>query len=489
MKLSDFIGEATEYDKKEMLEERKPKSWLKSVSAFANGIGGALFFGVSNDEVLVGLDDAKGVSEKISESIKTKMDPAPQVVLEIHAEDGKEFVILKVPAGQETPYYYTGDGNRIAYVRIGNESVPASAVDLKRLVLRGSNASFDSLSTRYPSESLAFTKLRSVYRMRTGMELTDSDFVSFELVDENNMLTNAGVLLADDSPMRHSRLFCTRWYGLDKASGIMEALDDKEYSGSLVSLLQNGTEFVKNNTKKRWKKTGNGRVEMPEYPEQAVHEVIVNALIHRDYMEIGSEVHIDIFDDRMEVYSPGGMFDGSIVQNLDTDNVASKRRNPVIADIFSRMHFMERRGSGFKKIKADYRRAVNYRKEVEPLFRSTPTSFFVTLYNLNYNIPIEKTGLAEEKQAFNVEKTGLQEEKQAFETRIAGLDVTAPTKGNIMKIYQKFGDNIVFSRADVMKVTGLTATPATELMRKLRNNGLIESAAGRGKYRFSETQD
>ena len=115
MKLSDFIGEATEYDKKEMLEERKPKSWLKSVSAFANGIGGALFFGVSNDEVLVGLDDAKGVSEKISESIKTKMDPAPQVVLEIHAEDGKEFVILKVPAGQETPYYYTGDGNRIAY--------------------------------------------------------------------------------------------------------------------------------------------------------------------------------------------------------------------------------------------------------------------------------------------------------------------------------------------------------------------------------------
>lgn len=132
---------------------------------------------------------------------------------------------------------------------------------------------------------------------------------------------------------------------------------------------------------------------------------------------------------------------------------------------------------------------MNYRKEVEPLFRSTPTSFFVTLYNLNYNIPIEKTGLAEEKQAFNVEKTGLQEEKQAFETRIAGLDVTAPTKGNIMKIYQKFGDNIVFSRADVMKVTGLTATPATELMRKLRNNGLIESAAGRGKYRFSETQD
>ena len=473
MKLSDFMGEATEYDKKEMLEERKPKSWLKSVSAFANGIGGALFFGVSNDEVLVGLDDAKGISEKISEAIKTKMDPAPQVILEIHAEDGKKFVVLRVPSGQETPYYYTGDGNRIAYVRIGNESVPASAVDLKRLVLRGSNTSFDSLSTRYSFESLAFTKLRSVYRMRTGTELTDSDFVSFDLVDENNMLTNAGVLLADESPMRHSRLFCTRWYGVDKASGIMEALDDKEYSGSLVSLLQNGTEFVKNNTKKRWKKTGNGRVEMPEYPEQAVHEVIVNALIHRDYMEIGSEIHIDIFDDRMEVYSPGGMFDGSIVQELDTDNVASKRRNPVIADIFSRMHFMERRGSGFKKIKADYRHAVNYRPEVEPM---------------NYNVPIEKVLIDPEKVAVDGENVLIASEKLLIEAAINSLNANKNTKENVKKLFAYMSFDGVFGRNDIIGLVNISITAAGNLINKLKEAGLIEPIIGRGKgkYKFTE---
>ena len=70
MKIADYIGEATEYDKKEILEERRPKSWLKSVSAFANGIGGVLIFGVSNDDVLVGLDDVKEISERISEIIK-----------------------------------------------------------------------------------------------------------------------------------------------------------------------------------------------------------------------------------------------------------------------------------------------------------------------------------------------------------------------------------------------------------------------------------
>lgn len=359
-------------------------------------------------------------------------------------------------------------------------------MDLKRLILRGSNVSFDSLSTHYPFESLAFTKLRSVYRMRTGLELTDSDFASFELIDENNMLTNAGVLLADESPIRHSRLFCTRWYGLDKASGIMEALDDKEYSGSLVSLLQNGLEFIKNNTKKRWKKTGNGRLEMPEYPEQAVHEVLVNALIHRDYMEIGSEVHIDIFDDRMEVYSPGGMFDGSIVQNLDTDHVASKRRNPIIADVFSRMHFMERRGSGFKKIKADYRHAVNYRPEVEPMFRSTPTSFFATLYNLNYNVPIDKVLIAPKKVAVNSENVLIASENLLVEVKIDGMNANKSTKKNAKKLFAHMSFDGIFGRNDIMEIIAVSITAAGNLINKLKDAELIEpvTGQGKGKYRF-----
>lgn len=131
MDIEKLIGEGTEYDKKEFLEDRKPKSWLKSVSAFANGVGGALIFGVSNDDVLVGLENIQAVSEKISEIIKTKMDPIPQVILENHSKDEKNFIILKVMPGQETPYYYVSDGNRIAYVRVGNESIPADATALR----------------------------------------------------------------------------------------------------------------------------------------------------------------------------------------------------------------------------------------------------------------------------------------------------------------------------------------------------------------------
>lgn len=389
MKISDYIGETTAYDKKAELEIKKPKSWLKSVSAFANGTGGALIFGVDDNDKLVGIDDVQTTSEKISEIIKDKMDPVPQVDMQIHSENGLKFIVLNVLSGSETPYYYVGDGNRIAFVRIGNRSETANATELKRLVLKGSGKSYDSIVTNNKFSDFAFTKLKSVYKMKTHKELTNEDFISFGLADDKGMLTNAGLLLADDSPVYHSRLFCTRWYGLDMTSGVMDAIDDKEFSGSLISLLQNGVEFINLNTKKRWKKTATSRLEMPEYPERAITEALVNALIHRDYLEVGSEVHIDIFDNRIEIFSPGGMCDGSFVQELNTNNIPSRRRNPVIADVFSRMNYMERRGSGFKKINGDYKESVNYTDELAPVYYSDNSTFRITLYNLNYNAPIE----------------------------------------------------------------------------------------------------
>lgn len=248
----------------------------------------------------------------------------------------------------------------------------------------GSSLSYDSLPSKYSFENMAFTKLRSVYYQRTGNQFEDSDYESFGIIDEKGKLTNAGALLADESPIRHSRLFCTRWNGLDKAPGVIDAIDDKEYAGGLINLLQDGMGFVINNSKKMWKKTFDGRIEMPDYPERAVMEGLVNALIHRNYLEVGSEVHIDMFDDRIEIYSPGGMFDGSNIQDRDVMDIPSKRRNPVIADIFSRLKYMERRGSGFKIIVRDYQVQVNFTKEKDPRFNSAYDAFILTLKNLNY---------------------------------------------------------------------------------------------------------
>lgn len=279
MNIKDLIGEATEYDKKRALEEKKSKSWCKSVSAFANTFGGALIFGISNDNQVVGLEDPEGDAKKISEAIKTRLDPIPEFKLRFHkTEDGKVLVILDV---------YKGD-------------------------------------------------------------------ISFGLVNEQGNLTNAGALLADESPIRCSRLFCTRWNGLNKSGGAVDALDDAEYSGSVISMIENGEAFIKRNCKMKWRKTANSREEMTEYVERSYHEALVNALAHRDYLVNGSEVHIDIYDDRMEIYSPGGMPDGSMIQDRDPLTVPSTRRNPVLADVFNRLGYMDRKGSGFGKIISGY---------------------------------------------------------------------------------------------------------------------------------------
>ena len=388
MSISDLIGEATTYDKKLLLERKEPLSWLKSMSAFANTLGGRLIFGVADDGVCIGLENPEKNAEDISEIIKNSLDPVPQFDLSFRRENDKTFIIVSVLAGPATPYYVLLKGHRDAYVRIGNESVKAGSVDLKRLVLKGSQRDWDSLPSGFKRITFAFETLRAEYFARTNIEFADSDFESFGLVASDGTLTNAGVLLADKSPIRHSRVFCTRWNGLTKSNGMMDALDDDEFSGGLLTLLEAAKGFVRTNTRTKWRKSevGEGRINYPEYPDRAVEEAITNALIHRDYLITGSEVHIDIFDDRLEVFSPGGMPSGAIVQNLDMRHVPSQRRNPVVADIFQRLDLMERRGSGFGKILDAY--AFECKKRgicLTPSFSSGASEFFVILPNLNYD--------------------------------------------------------------------------------------------------------
>ena len=389
MNLSKYIGEGTLYDKKEKLETNKPKSWLKTVSAFANGIGGALIFGISDKDEVIGLDNYKKDSENISEIIKTKIEPLPKVTLKHYLIEDKNIIILFVHSGKETPYYFTEGGHQTAYIRLGNESIPAKNSDLINLILKGKNRSYDSLGTDIKKDNVSFTKLKSLYYLKTGNEFTDSDLESFGLVNKDNFLTNAGALLADEPIIKHSRIFCTRWNGLDMTSGIEEALNDNEFEGSILLLLQNAENFIKVNTKKKWKKGNESRIEMPDYPERAIQEVLVNAIIHRDYAVIGSEIHIDIYDDRIEIYSPGGMFDGSFIQEQNIMEISSLRRNPIIADLFNRIHLMERRGSGLKKIISSYQNAINYTQEKKVEFKSTQKDFKVILKNLNYKVAIK----------------------------------------------------------------------------------------------------
>ena len=116
--IEQLIAEATECDFKVALETKKPKSWLKSVSAFSNGIGGTLFFGVSDDREPIGLSDVQKDAEAISRLIKERITPLPQFILKPLQEDGKNLLALEVSPGRSTPYYYKADGVMEAYIRV-----------------------------------------------------------------------------------------------------------------------------------------------------------------------------------------------------------------------------------------------------------------------------------------------------------------------------------------------------------------------------------
>ena len=211
-----MIAECTAYDFKQELERKKIGKWLKSVSAFADSEGGTLFWGVDNDMNVVGVANAQSDMEFISEKINAHLDPVPVYSLNpAKTKDGKIVIALSIPAGGQTPYYLNLDGRRVAYVRKGNESVPADSHELYNLVLKGSNRSWDSLVSNELREKHTFNTLERIYNERSGAKWEESLLESFGLVTEDGHLTHAGLLFVDHCPIKQSRVYCTLWTALD----------------------------------------------------------------------------------------------------------------------------------------------------------------------------------------------------------------------------------------------------------------------------------
>ena len=221
-----------------------------------------------------------------------------------------------------------------------------------------------------------------------------------------------------------------------------------------------------------------------DYCERSVFEALVNALIHRDYLILGSEVHIDIYDDRVTIYSPGGIADGTRIQERDITNISSTRRNPVLADIFGRLGYMERQGSGFKKITEAYYAAHNYRAELEPKFYSDVTSFQVTLYNLNYGAKAKN--IAVENEDVTIEPNHI-----AIEVAIRKLTASQNTIQKAQAVFKKMGIDGIFGRSDIAAITNDSVTAAGNLITKLKKAGLIKAVSGhgKGKYKFTDPKE
>lgn len=479
MKLEDYKKvETTNIDFKVDLEKDKPKSWLKSVSAFANTKGGIILFGIDDKtHEEKGVADVVKTTEKISELINARIEPLPRYELNYFEENGRDFIELEIGDGPITPYFYVADGRKEAFIRSGNQSIPAPAHILQNLILKGKNITFDSLPSEYNVGDLSFTLLTATIKDKTGKKFNeDRDYVSLGLADKNNKLTNGAVLLSDQGALNQSKVVCTRWNGLTKGSVREDALDDKEYTGSLISLLENTDTFIKNNSKNSWKIKGMDRVEYEDYPITARREAIVNALIHRDYQILGSEIHIDMYDDRLEIVSPGGMIDGTQIQNLEIGKVPSMRRNTIISDVFSRLHYMDRRGSGLSRIMESYNDFIE-----KPKFLSDESSFTVIFPNKGYS-PV----LTINNPVITGQNENIVSDEDYFLIKLyknLGDKVRAKTLSEIKLFFTKFQYDNMFTRENVKDFFNVQNSRASEIVALLLTNNMIENVEG-SKYKF-----
>ena len=228
------------------------------------------------------------------------------------------------------------------------------------------------------------------------------------------------------------------------------------------------------------------REEKTDYPREAVREALVNAIIHRDYQIIGSEIHVDMYDDRLEISSPGGMITGSKVQDLDLMKIPSIRRNNVISDLFSRLHLMERRGSGITRILRTYE---NFEKK--PIFFSDSTQFLVVLPNKSPDLNEESPDYPEENPVLNKkspdypgESTDIQVEEFSIKV-VEKLDkkVTQKTKINIIQLFKRYGYKYTFNRENVCEQFNVSKSRASEIINNMKKWEIIEKIKNT-QYKF-----
>ena len=254
------------------------------------------------------------------------------------------------------------------------------------------------------------------------------------------------------------------------------------------------TGFIKSSTMKRWFKLPDYRLNFPEYADRAILECCVNHLIHRDMTEVGSEVHVDIYDNRIEFYSPGGMFDGTRIQDRDILKVPSRRRNPIIADVFTQLDLMEKRGSGFQKITTHTSELRLYTKNLEPTFESDASSFFTTVYSVLYGktdadfqrvIDEESTPKTENATQKTTHKDEDTTQKTTQKTNQKTNPKTSPktSKKAIGKTAQAILDMLsedpYMKREDIMIRLNLTLGGIKYHLANLQKGGYLERIEGR----------
>lgn len=332
------------------LKEKLPKNAniAKTVVAFSNTAGGKLIIGVDDHREIVGIDDHTlfETQDKIASIISDYCSPS--ILPEIYSVniEGKLVLVIEIARGNLKPYFLKNQGKAEGtYIRIGATNRRADLDSINELERQKRHISFDEeicYETSY--EDLDVSAFLKRFE-ELGKPLDEEKLKNLKLVKlENDILypTNALMILLGKFP--HCAVKCARF----KGTTMDVFIDKKEYTGDLFSVLENTQHFILNHINLGAKINGLYREEVYEIPEVAIREALVNAVIHRDYVNRGRDIKVGVYDDIVNIVSPGSL--PSNITLEDIFNGRSESRNRVIANIFKELGLIEQWGSGINRI-------------------------------------------------------------------------------------------------------------------------------------------
>ena len=321
----------------------------KEIVAFANGAGGEIYLGVEKDGTAVGITVTPGLLDRI-QSICNTIEPPIMPRLETRAIKGQEVLVITVVEGDRKPYLVGGR----CYVRAGSTTRPATRDEIFRLgyqyrLMRydeqpATGAAYDDID---PTQVDRYLQRRAEIRGLAGPVPSDRRQLlrNIDVLTEvggDLIATRGGLLVFGRAPQKllpHSEIRLARFKGVE----IGNFIDRADLRGTLPEMIDEAEKFVQRNIRLIGFREGFQRVDRLEYPLAAVREAITNAVAHRDYAIEDSTIRVAIFDDRIEVYSPGGLPPGVTVDNIEGNHVL---RNRIIANLLYDMGYIEKWGSG-----------------------------------------------------------------------------------------------------------------------------------------------
>jgi len=361
-----------ENDNIEFKQEYVPEI-RKEVVAFANADGGTVLIGVRKDGMVIGVNEPDEVMLQAANSLKDSIAPDVMPFVSIHAAelDGKEVVEIEVSTGTNRPYYIREKGLKPGgvYVRNGSSSQPMTDEGIREMIIANSGRTFESI--RSLNQNLTFEALAQEMQIR-NIEFGRPQMLTMKLIGGDGLYTNLAYLLSDQC---ETTTKVALFQGADKAV----FRDRKEFSGSILRQLEDVYRFLDLNNKTKAFFSGLNRSDRRDYPEEAVREALLNSITHRDYSVGGSNL-INIYDDRMEFVSLGGLIPGLELESIFLG--VSRSRNSNLAAVLYRMRLIESYGTGIEKIQRVYAESVR-----KPEFETAKGVFRVTLPNRNEEAP------------------------------------------------------------------------------------------------------